>query len=118
LKSNGLAARAFMFNLAPETMRRMFSGCIAYNGAGINAIKWSRLRDENAAMDFAAGCRFDPVYLNGIIDALHWGFFNLSKVRTPLRRVNLGSGVVTGDVARRARELIAAGIELEGFEIL
>lgn len=118
LRGNGIAARAFLYNLAPQTMKRMFSGCSSYNGAAVNVINWSRLKDENAAIDFAAGCRFDPVYLNGIIDKLHWDFFMLKKIRTPLRRVNLGGGVVTGDVAKRAKELITEGIELEGFEIL
>lgn len=118
LRGNGIAARAFLYNLAPETMKRMFSGCVSYNGAAVSVIDWSRLKDENSAVDFAAGCRFDQVYLNGIIDKLHWDFFMLKKIRTPLLKVNLGGGVVTGEVAKRAKELITAGIELEGFEIL
>jgi len=118
LRGSGIAARAFLYNLAPETMKRMFSGCVSYKGAAVSVIDWSRLKDENSAVDFAAGCRFDQVYLNGIIDKLHWDFFMLKKIRTPLLKVNLGGGVVTGDVAKRAKELITAGIELEGFEIL
>ena len=117
LRGNGIAHRAFFHNLAPETMKRMFMNCVSFNGGGINVIDWSRLRDEDSALDFAFGCRFDPVYLNGIIERLHWDFFNLQKIRTPLRQVNLGDGVVTGGVAQRAKDLIAAGIELCGFEI-
>lgn len=115
LRSNGIAAKAFLHNLAPLTMKRMFMGCTLYNGAGLQMINWSRLQDENAAIDWAAGCRFLPVYLNAIIDKMHYDHFVLGRIRTPLRGVNLGSGTVTGDVAKRARELIDAGIELEGF---
>jgi len=32
--------------------------------------------------------------------------------------VNLGSGTVTGNTAAMARQLIAAGIELQGFDIV
>ena len=117
LRSNGIAESAFLLHLAPQTMRRMFAGCEQYSGRNINSISWRNLKNERAAEDFAAGCRFEPHYLAGVIDWLHREFFVLKRVRTPLLRVNLGSGVVTGGTAARARQLIAAGIELQGFEI-
>lgn len=117
IRSNGIARGAFMFNLAPLTMKRMFAGCTSYDGYGINIIDLSKLKDENAASGFASGCRFAPHYLNAFIDSLHRSFFVLNKVRTPLRNLDLGEGYVTGETAKRAKELIAAGIELTGFEI-
>lgn len=117
LRSNGIAASAFLYNLSPQTMRRMFAGCTSYDGLAINSIDWNRLKNETSAEGFAEGCRFAPHFLNAIIDRLHWQFFVRKNVRTPLLNVNLGEGRVTGDVARRANELIDAGIQLEGFEI-
>lgn len=117
LRSNGLAEAAFLFNLAPQTMKKMFADCVSYNGRAINVISWANLRNENAASGFAEGCTFDPVYLNGIIASLHWEFFVKKTVRTPLLDVNLGSGVVSGETAKQARELIDAGVQLTGFEI-
>lgn len=117
LKSNGIAQHAFLLNLAPETMRRAFANCISYDGKAINAISWSRLKAENSAADFAIGCRFAPESLAGIIASLHREFFVDGTVRTPLANVNLGGGYVTGETAQQAKELIAAGVQLEGFEI-
>jgi hypothetical protein len=117
IRSNGLAESAFLYNLAPETMKRMFAHCTAYSGKAVSAIKWKNLRDESSAMDFATGCKFAPHFLDAIIASLHWEFFTHKRVRTPLRSVNLGSGVVTGNTAAMARQLIEAGIELQGFEI-
>lgn len=117
LRSNGLAESAFLFNLAPQTMKRAFAGCTSYSGKAINAISWANLRNENAAAEFAEGCRFEPVYLNAIVSSLWWEFFIKKTVRTPLLKVDLGEGAVSGEVAKQARELIDAGIQLIGFEI-
>lgn len=117
LRSNGIAEAAFLHNLAPETMRRMFAGCVSYSGRGINIISWQKLKNDRAAENFALGCRFDQVFLNGIIANLHYEFFTLRRVRTPLSRVNLGYGIVTGETARMALELIGAGIDIQGPEI-
>jgi hypothetical protein len=117
IRSNGLAESAFLYNLSPQTMKRMFANCTAYSGKAVSAIKWKNLRDESSATDFALGCRFSPHFLNAIIASLHWEFFVHKRVRTPLHRVNLGEGVVTGDTASMARQLIDAGIDLQGFEI-
>ncbi len=117
IRSNGIAESAFLLNLAPQTMRRMFAGCEKYQGRNINSISWKNLKDERSAMDFAVGCRFEPHYLDGLIAWLHRQFFALRELRTPLISVNLGSGVVTGNTAAMARQLISAGIELQGFEI-
>lgn len=117
MKSNGIARGGFLFNLAPLTMKKMFAGCVSYDGYAVNIIDWSKLKDENAASGFATGCRFAPHYLNAIIDNLHRQFFTLGKIRTPLLNVDLGSGYVVGDTAKRAKELIAAGIHLTGFQI-
>jgi len=116
-RSNGLAESAFLLHLAPRTMKRMFAGCEKYSGRNINSISWANLQDEKAAVDFAIGCRFEPHYLNGTIEWLHRETFVHGRVRTPLLSVNLGSGVVTGNTAAMARQLIEAGIELQGFEI-
>ena len=118
LRSNGIAESAFLLNLAPQTMKRMFAGCEKYAGRNINSISWANLKDEKAAVDFAIGCRFEPHYLDGLIAWLHRQFFVLGTVRTPLLSVNLGSGTVTGNTAAMARQLIAAGIELQGFDIV
>jgi hypothetical protein len=118
LRSNGLAEAAFLFNLAPETMKRMFANCSLYSGKALNIISWRNLKDESAAMDFAIGCRFAPHYLDGIIANLHREFFVKKRVRTPLYRVNLGAGRVYGNHATMARQLIEAGIELQGFDII
>lgn len=114
LRSNGLAAHAFLYQLRPLTMKRMFANCTAYDGTAINAIDWTALKDETAAQDFAIGCHFAPHRLNAIIDSLHAVIDRLPK---PLLRVNLGGGLVAGETAQRARELIHAGIDLQGFEI-
>ena len=117
LRSNGMAESAFLFNLAPKTMKRMFAWCEQYDGHAINAISWSKLAKEDSASGFATGCRFDSHFLNAIIARIHWQFFVEKTVRTPLVNVDLGAGYVTGDTAKQAKELIAAGIELTGFEI-
>jgi len=117
LRSNGIAESAFLLNLAPKKMRRMFAGCEKYSGRNINSISWANLQDEKAASDFAIGCKFEPYYLDGVIAWLHRQFFVHGVVRTPLLSVNLGSGTVTGSTAAMARQLIDAGIELQGFEI-
>ena len=117
LRGNGIAESAFLLHLAPKKMRRMFAGCEKYSGRNINSISWANLQDEKAAMDFAVGCRFEPHYLSGIIEWLHRQMFVHGTVRTPLLAVNLGSGKVTGNTAAMARQLIDAGIELQGFEI-
>lgn len=70
-----------------------------------------------AAVRFAEGCRFEPLWLNQIIDSLHWAAFTRRTLPSPLRDVNLGEGEVRGDVALRAKQLIDAGIELTGFRI-
>ena len=118
LRSNGIAESAFLLNLAPQTMKRMFAGCEKYSGRNINSISWANLKDERAAMDFAVGCHFAPHYLDGIIAWLHRQFFVHGTVRTPLLSVNLGSGTVSGNTAAMARQLIDAGIELQGFDIV
>lgn len=118
LRSNGLAEAAFLFNLAPQTMKRMFANCTSYSGKAINAIRWRNLKDETSAMDFAVGCKFAPHYLDAIIASLHWEFFVQQRVRTPLYQVNLGSGRVYGKAAAQARQLIEAGIDLQGFDIV
>lgn len=118
IKSTGIAQHAFLFNLAPTSMRRMFAGCTAYDGTAVNVISWSRLQGERAAEGFAAGCRFAPRFLNGIIASLHREFFVLRTVTTPLVNVDLGAGRVTGQTAQQAADLIDAGIQLTGFEIV
>ena len=117
IRGNGIAESAFLMNLAPKTMKRMFAGCEKYSGRGINVINWDKLQKEDSASGFATGCRFEPHYLNGIIASLHWAFFKKKTVRTPLVNVDLGAGYVTGETAKQAKELIAAGIQLTGFEI-
>jgi len=117
LRSNGLAEAGFLFNLAPKTMKRMFAFCVKYDGHAINAISWSRLKAEDSASGFATGCRFDSHFLNAIIANIHREFFVNKTVRTPLINVDLGAGYVTGEAAQQAKELIAAGIQLVGFEI-
>ena len=117
LKSTGIAQHAFLFNIAPTSMRRMFAGCTAYDGKAVNVISWSRLQGERAAEGFAAGCRFAPHVLNAIIASLHREFFVLRTVTTPLVNVDLGAGRVTGQTAQQAADLIDAGIQLTGFEI-
>jgi len=96
----------------------MFAGCEKYSGRNINSISWANLQDEKAAADFAIGCKFAPHYLNGIIAWLHRQMFALGRLRSPLLSVNLGMGTVTGNTAAMARQLIDAGIELQGFEIM
>jgi hypothetical protein len=118
LRSNGIAESAFLLNLAPQTMRRMFAGCEMYSGRNINSISWANLKDERAAADFAIGCQFAPHYLDAIIAWLHRQLFVLGTLRTPLLSVNLGSGTVSGNTAAMARQLIDAGIELRGFDIV
>ena len=118
LRSNGIAESAFLLHLAPKTMKRMFAGCEKYSGRNINSISWANLKDERAAMDFAIGCKFAPHYLDGIIAWLHRQMFVHGVVRTPLLSVNLGSGTVSGNTAAMARQLIDAGIELQGFDIV
>jgi len=117
IRSNGIAESAFLLHLAPQTMRRMFAGCEQYNGRNLNSISWANLKDEKAASDFAVGCRFEPHYLDGLIAWMHRQMFVLREMRSPLISVNLGSGVVSGNTAAMARQLIEAGIELQGFEI-
>lgn len=117
IRSNGIAESAFLLHLAPQTMRRMFAGCEQYNGRNLNSISWANLKDEKAAQDFAVGCRFEPHYLKGLIAWMHRQMFVLREMRSPLISVNLGSGVVSGNTAAMARQLIEAGIELQGFEI-
>ncbi len=117
LRTNGIAESAFLLNLAPTTMKRMFAGCERYAGRNINSISWANLQHEWAATDFANGCRFKPHYLDGLIAWLHRQHFDLGTLRSPLLRVDLGSGTVTGNTAAMARQLIDAGIELQGFEI-
>jgi len=117
VRSNGIAESAFLLNLAPQTMRRMFAGCEKYAGRNINSISWANLKDEKAAADFAIGCQFAPHYLDAIIAWLHRQLFVLGTLRTPLLAVNLGSGTVSGNIAAMARQLIDAGIELQGFDI-
>jgi hypothetical protein len=118
LRSNGIAESAFLLNLAPQTMRRMFAGCEQYSGRNINSISWANLKDDKAAADFASGCQFAPHYLDAIIAWLHRQLFVLGTLRTPLLAVNLGRGTVSGNTAAMARQLIDAGIELQGFEIV
>lgn len=117
VRSNGMAVSAFLYNLAPLTMKRMFAGCTSYDGLAINAISWAKLKDENSAAGFAKGCTFAPHFLNAIIARIHRQYFVKKQIRTPLLDVDLGSGYVTGETAKQAKELIAAGIELTGFEI-
>jgi len=117
IKSNGLAESAFLLNLAPERMKRMFAGCSSYGGKNINSISWANLLDEYSAMDFAAGCRFETHYLNGLVASLHREAIVLGRVRTPLLRVNLGAGNLTGETAAMARELVDFGIEIQGVSI-
>jgi hypothetical protein len=117
LKSNGIAESAFLYNLAPETMRYAFAGCLSYSGKALNAISWARLKSEKAAEGFAEGCRFEPYRLDAIISWIHREALVLKRVRTPLLNVDLGAGRVTGEVAKQARELIEFGIQLTGFEI-
>ena len=114
LRSNGIAAQAFLRNLRPRTMKRMFEGCEQYDGTAINAIDWRGLDNDKAAMDFAAGCRFAPHYLDAIIASI---YRRRAAIYRPLMYVDLGAGRVTGETARMARELIYSGIELIGFEI-
>ena len=95
----------------------MFAFCVKYDGHAINAISWSRLKAEDSASGFATGCRFDSHFLNAIIANIHREFFVNKTVRTPLINVDLGAGYVTGETAQQAKELIAAGIQLVGFEI-
>lgn len=115
LHSNGIAQYAFLLNLAPETMKRMWAGS-SYDGTGVNAISWSGLKSETAAAGFAEGCVFDANFLDAIIARIYFEY-KAGKVRTPLLNVNLGDGVVSGGTAKMARELIDAGIQLEGFVI-
>jgi hypothetical protein len=117
LRSNGIAESAFLYNLAPETMRYAFAGCSSYSGRAINAISWSRLKSEKSAEGFAEGCRFSPHFLDAIISWLHREAIVLKRVRTPLLNVDFGAGRVTGEVAKQASELIEYGIELTGFDI-
>lgn len=117
LRSNGIAKTGFLFNLAPKTMKRMFALCTNYDGNSINAISWSKLAKEDSASGFASGCRFAPNFLNAIIANIHYEFFVKKTVRTPLINVDLGAGYVSGATAQQAKELIAAGVELTGFEI-
>ena len=118
LRSNGIAESAFLLNLAPQTMRRMFAGCEKYSGRNIDSISWANRKYEKAAADFAIGCQFAPHYLDAIIAWLHRQLFVLGTLRTPLLAVNLGSGTVSGNTAAMARQLIDAGIELQGFDIV
>jgi hypothetical protein len=117
LRSNGIAESAFLYNLAPETIRYAFAGCSSYSGRAINAISWSRLKSEKSAEGFAEGCRFSPHFLDAIISWLHREAIVLKRVRTPLLNVDFGAGRVTGEVAKQASELIEYGIELTGFDI-
>jgi hypothetical protein len=114
LRSNGIARHAFLMNLRPATMKRMLAGCEQYDGTAINAIDWRGLDNEKAAMDFAIGCRFAPHYLDGLIASI---YAQRNAIHRPLLRVNLGSGRVTGETARMARELVESGIEITGIEI-
>jgi hypothetical protein len=98
---------------APRILRSN-AGCEQYDGTAINAIDWRGLGDEKAAMDFAVGCRFAPHYLDAIIASI---YAKRIVIRKPLLQVNLGSGRVTGETARMARELIESGIEITGIEI-
>jgi len=118
LRSNGIAESAFLLNLAPQTMRRMFAGCEQYSGRNINSISWANLKDDKAAADFASGCQFAPHYLDAIIAWLHRQLFVLGTLRNPLLAVNLGRGTVSGNTAAMARQLIDVGIELQGFDIV
>lgn len=114
LRTNGIAGSAFLRNLAPETMRGMFAECESYDGNAINAISWKNLNNERSAEDFAAGCRFAPHFLDGLIASI---YAQREGIHRPLLRVDLGAGRVTGETARMARELIDSDIRLMGFEI-
>ena len=111
IRSNGVAESAFLFNLAPKTMARMFAGCVKYDGHAINAISWRNLKDEWSAEDFAKGCRFAPTYLHGIIGSLHWEAIRKKRVR-PLRNVHLGHGHLVGEAAVQVRQLADVGIHV------
>jgi hypothetical protein len=118
LRSNGLDESAFLLNIAPGSMKQMFYGCTSYNGHTVNAISWDRIQHEDGAEDFAAGCSFSPVFLNALVDRMHWDRFRKKSFRIPrLRNVNLGHGHLTGEHAQHARELIDSGIELTGITI-
>lgn len=114
LRSNGIARHAFLLNLRPRTMKRMFANCTSYDGTAINAIDWRGLDKETSAVDFAAGCRFAPHYLDGLIASI---YAQREGIHRPLLRVNLGSGRVTGETAKMARELVESGIEITGIDI-
>ena len=114
LRSNGIAAQAFLLNLRPRTMKRMFANCTSYDGTAINAIDWRGLDSDKAAVDFAAGCRFAPHFLDAIIASI---YSQREGIRRPLLNVDLGAGRVTGETARMWEELVDSGIELTGFEI-
>lgn len=116
VRSTGIAQYAFLYNLAPRTMKRMWAGS-SYDGTGVNAISWRKLEKPNAAEGFAEGCLFFPHILDALIASLYREVCVEQKVRTPLVNVDLGQGKVTGEVARKARELIERGIELTGFTI-
>lgn len=111
LRSNGLASVAFLLNLQPKTMRRMFADCVAYNGQAINAISWKGLIKEDAALDFAVGCRFDHAFLKATVARLHWQAIREKSVRS-LTGVHLGYGHVDSEMATQIRELGAVGIEV------
>jgi len=115
LRGSGLDEAAFLFHLAPLSMRGMFQGCTKYNGHAINAIGWHRLNHVDAMADFATGCTFEPHYLAGIVESMHWSRFRKKTFIIPrLRNVNLGHGHLTGEHAQHARELISSGIEITG----
>lgn len=117
LQATGMGRNAFLMELAPRTMKRFMANCRSYDGNALNCVSFANLQAEDSASGFATGCKFAQYALDGIIANIHYEFFTLKRVRTPLLNVDLGEGIVTGDSAKRAMELIRAGVQLTGFTI-